>query len=127
MLRWVAMACTFLYIICFAFSLGAMLWLLVSEIFPLEVRATAMSVAILSCWFWNFVVSVTFLTLLNEFGPTVTFLGYDSMCVLSLVFCYYKVPETNGVTLEQIEENIRRRLPLRQIGQYTAETTATEN
>lgn len=125
MLRWVAISCTFLYIICFAFSLGAMLWLLVSEIFPLEVRATAMSMAILSCWFWNFVVSVTFLTLLNEFGPSLTFLGYASMCVLSLVFCYYKVPETNGVTLEQIEENIRKRLPLRQIGQYAA-TEETE-
>lgn len=117
MLRWVAIVCTFLYIICFAFSLGAMLWLLVSEIFPLEVRATAMSVSILSCWFWNFVVSTTFLTLLNHLGPSLTFLGYAGMCAFSLVFCYYKVPETNGVTLEQIEENIRRRLPLRQIGQ----------
>lgn len=117
MLRWIAMGCTFLYIICFAFSLGAMLWLLVSEIFPLEVRATAMSVAILSCWFWNFVVSATFLTLLNAYGPSMTFMGYTIMCALSLVFCYYKVPETNGVTLEQIEENIRKRLPLRDIGQ----------
>lgn len=121
MLRWIAMGCTFLYIICFAFSLGAMLWLLVSEIFPLEVRATAMSVAILSCWFWNFVVSATFLTLLNAYGPSLTFLGYTIMCGFSLVFCYYKVPETNGVTLEQIEENIRKRLPLREIGQASEE------
>lgn len=128
MLRWVAIACTFLYIICFAFSLGAMLWLLVSEIFPLEVRATAMSVAILSCWFWNFVVSCTFLTLLNQLGPSLTFMGYATICAFSLVFCYYKVPETNGVTLEQIEENIRKRLPLREIGQASIiTTTATEN
>jgi len=117
MLKWIAMGCIFLYIICFAFSLGAMLWLLVSEIFPLEVRATAMSVAILSCWFWNFVVSVTFLTLLNQLGPSMTFMLYAAMCVFSLIFCYYKVPETNGVTLEQIENNIRKRLPLRHIGQ----------
>lgn len=120
-LRWVALACTFIYIICFAFSLGAMLWLLVSEIFPLEVRATAMSVAIVSCWFWNFVVSSTFLTLLNHFGASLTFLGYAGMCAFSLVFCYYKVPETNGVTLEQIEENIRKRKPLRQIGQSVSD------
>jgi sugar porter (SP) family MFS transporter len=117
MLRWVAMGCTFLYIICFAFSLGAMLWLLVSEIFPLDVRATAMSIAILSCWFWNFIVSATFLTLLNQLGASMTFLLYTVMCALSLVFCYYKVPETNGITLEQIENNIRKRLPLRNIGQ----------
>lgn len=117
MLRWIAMGCTFVYIICFAFSLGAMLWLLVSEIFPLEVRATAMSVAILSCWFWNFVVSATFLTMLNQLGPGMTFMFYAAACVFSLIFCYYKVPETNGVTLEQIENNIRKRLPLRAIGQ----------
>lgn len=117
MLRWIAIGCTFLYIICFAFSLGAMLWLLVSEIFPLEVRATAMSVAILSCWFWNFIVSATFLTMLNQLGPGMTFMMYAIMCVFSLIFCYYKVPETNGVTLEQIEDNIRKRLPLRVIGQ----------
>lgn len=116
-LRWVAMSCTFLYIICFAFSLGAMLWLLVSEIFPLEVRATAMSIAVLSCWFWNFIVSSTFLTLLNYMGASNTFMVYAVLCVLSLLFCYYKVPETNGITLEQIENNIRKRLPLRNIGQ----------
>lgn len=116
-LRWIAMGCTFLYIICFAFSLGVILWLVVSEIFPLEVRATAMSVAVFSCWFWNFVVSSTFLTLLNNMGPSSTFLIYALMCVFSFMFCYYKVPETNGVTLEQIENNIRKRHPLRYIGQ----------
>ena len=127
MLRWITIGCTFLYIICFAFSLGAMLWLLVSEIFPLEVRATAMSVAILSCWFWNFVVSATFLTLLNQLGPSLTFLGYTLMCVFSLVFCYYKVPETSGVTLEQIENNIRNRLPLRNIGQAAPDEDVLSN
>lgn len=118
-LRWVAIACTFTYIICFAFSLGAMLWLLVSEIFPLEVRGMAMGVAVFSCWFWNFVVSSTFLTLLNALGPSLTFFIYATLCLVSLIFCYYKVPETNGVTLEQIEENIRKGLPLREIGQPT--------
>lgn len=120
-LRWIAMTCTFLYIICFAFSLGAMLWLLVSEIFPLEVRATAMSVAVLSCWFWNFIVSSTFLILLNQFGASATFMLYAIMCALSLIFCYYKVPETTGITLEEIENNIRKRLPLREIGQSSLE------
>lgn len=124
MLRWIAMGCTFLYIICFAFSLGAILWLVVSEIFPLEVRATAMGIAVFSCWLWNFAVSSTFLTLLNAMGPSATFLIYAVMCVFSFVFCYYKVPETKGVTLEQIEDNIRRRLPLRYIGQPVFDKTS---
>jgi SP family galactose:H+ symporter-like MFS transporter len=116
-LRWIAMGCTFSFIICFAFSLGAILWLMVSEIFPLDVRGAAMGIAVFSCWFWNFAVSATFLTLLNLLGPSNTFLVYAGMCLFSFVFCYYKTPETQGVTLEQIEKNIRQRAPLRQIGQ----------
>jgi MFS transporter, SP family, galactose:H+ symporter len=105
-----------------------MLWLVVSEIFPLEVRATAMSVAVFSCWLWNFVVASTFLTMLNAMGPSSTFLVYALLCIASFIFCYYKVPETNGVSLEQIEANIRRKLPLRYIGQPPAidDTLVTE-
>lgn len=116
-LRWIAVASTFVYVICFAFSLGAMLWLLVSEIFPLNVRGAAMGIAVFSCWFWNFVVSSTFLSLLAALGPSNTFFAYAVMCVLSFVFCYYKVPETKGISLEKIEENIRQGLPTREIGQ----------
>ncbi len=116
-LRWIAMGCTFTFIISFAFSLGAILWLMVSEIFPLEVRGAAMGVAVFSCWFWNFAVSATFLSLLHLLGPTLTFLMYTLMCVVSFLFCYYKVPETSGVTLEKIEANIRAGLALRDIGQ----------
>jgi sugar porter (SP) family MFS transporter len=117
LLQWAAIASTFVYIICFAFSLGALVWLMVAEIFPLEVRGAAMGVAVFSCWFWNFVVSSTFLTLLNWIGPSNAFLLYASLCLFGLVFCYFKVPETNGISLEQIEKNIRNQLPLREIGQ----------
>jgi SP family galactose:H+ symporter-like MFS transporter len=116
-LKLIAIGCTFTYLIFFAFSLGAILWLLISEIFPLEVRGAAMGVAVFSSWLFNMMVSATFLTLLNAIGPADTFLFYALVCVASFVFCYYKVPETNGVTLEQIEENIRQGLPLRAIGQ----------
>src|SRR3990167_271897 len=116
-LRGIAVVSTFTYVISFAFSLGAMLWLLISEIFPLSVRGTAMSIAVFSCWFWNFIVSSTFLTLLNALEPTNTFLVYAVMCVIAFIFCYFKIPETKGVSLETIEDNIRRGLPLREIGQ----------
>ena len=116
MLQALAIFFIFVYIICFAFSLGALLWLMVSEIFPLEVRGTAMGIAVFSCWFWNFVVSSTFLSLLNKVGPSMSFFFYAAMCALSYYFCYLKVPETSGVSLEQIEENIRKGLPLRKLG-----------
>lgn len=115
-LRWFAVASTFIYVICFAFSLGALLWLMVSEIFPLELRGAAMGIAVFSCWFANFLVSSTFLTLVNALGTANTFLVYTIMCIAGLAISYYIVPETKGVTLEKIEENIRRGLPLNQIG-----------
>lgn len=115
-LRWFAALSIFVYTISFALGLGALLWLMVSEIFPLEVRATAMSVAVFSCWFFNFVVSFTFLTLINSLGPTNTFLLYTLMCAVGLVTSYYFVPETKGVSLETIERNIRAKSPLRKLG-----------
>lgn len=116
-LQYLAVVSTFSYVICFAFSLGAILWLMVSEIFPLEVRGAAMGVAVFSCWFWNFAVSFTFLSLLNYLGASKTFFLYALMCLLGWIFCYYKTPETKDVSLEKIEKNIRAGKPLRQIGQ----------
>lgn len=116
-LRLIALGSTFSYVICFAFGLGAMLWLLVSEIFPLEVRGAAMGVAVFSCWLWNFAVSCTFLTLVNTLGVANTFLLYAAMCGIGWIFCYYKVPETKDISLEKIEENIRRGVSVREIGQ----------
>jgi len=42
---------------------------------------------------------------------------YAIMCVIGLIYCYYKVPETKGISLEKIENNIRQGMPLREIGQ----------
>jgi len=115
-LRWFAVVSIFVYIIGFAIGLGALLWLMISEIFPLEVRGTAMSVAVFSCWFWNFVVSSTFLTLVHSLGPSQTFLLYTLMAGIGFIISYYFVPETKGVSLETIEQNIRAKLPLRKLG-----------
>lgn len=123
-LRWTAMGSTFVFIICFAFSLGALLWLMVAEIFPLEMRGLAMSIAVFSCWFWNFTVSSTFLTLLDKLGASTTFLMYAMMCVFGLIVSTFVVPETKGVSLETIEHNIRRGVPLREIGMPVENTMA---
>jgi MFS transporter, SP family, galactose:H+ symporter len=115
-LRYAAVIGLFVYVISFAFSLGALLWLMVSEIFPLEVRGSAMSLAVFCCWFWNFAVSSTFLTMVETFGASQTFLFYAAMCGLGMLVSYFIVPETKNVSLETIESNIRARLPLRRIG-----------
>ena len=115
-LRWLAVASTFIYIVSFAFSLGALLWVIVSEIFPLEFRGVAMSFVVATSWFWNLTVSSTFLSLLHKLGASDTFIIYASICIIGFVVSYLWVPETKGVTLEQIENNIRDGYSVRDIG-----------
>jgi len=92
-----------LYIFAFAISMGPVFWLMSAEIFPTRVRAAGSSICSFSNWTANFLVSMTFLSLVSAVGPSFTFCLYALMGVLALVFCWAMVPETKGKTLEQIE------------------------
>ncbi len=115
-LRWLTVISTFIYIISFAFSLGALLWVIAAEIFPLEFRGVAMSFVVATSWFWNLTVSSSFLTMLHKFGSSNTFLVYALICVVGFIISYFYVPETKGVSLETIENNIRAGKSVRYIG-----------
>lgn len=93
-----------LFIACFAFSYGPVIWVLLSEIFPTRIRGTAMSVATLSLWIGTaFVGQMTpwFLENLKAHG---TF-WFFAICTLPAIYLAVKViPETKGKTLEEIED-----------------------
>lgn len=114
-LKWITLAGLFVYIACFAFSLGAMLWLLVSEIFPLEVRGAAMGIAVAMCWLSNLAVSFSFLPMTKALGMSDTFMIFAVITTIGLVYCYFYTPETRGVSLESIEEHLKARKPLREL------------
>jgi len=95
------------YIVFFGIGLGPVVWLLISEIYPTKIRGKAMSLATLSVWGANWVVAVTFLSLIRGAGPAGTFWIFAGICVLSFVFCLAFVPETKGKTLEAIERHWR--------------------
>ncbi len=98
----IAIACLLVYIACFAFSLGAIAWILVSEVFPLRVRGRGVAVGTLFSGIANFAVSLTFLSLINAVGSASTFALYGALSVLTLVFVRFAVPETCGRDLESI-------------------------
>jgi sugar porter (SP) family MFS transporter len=98
----VATVCLMVYITFFAFSLGPIAWILVSEVFPLRVRGRGVAAASLGSGVSNFIVSITFLSLIHAAGNTVTFAIYGAFCILTLVFVRYAVPETMGRELESI-------------------------
>jgi hypothetical protein len=104
---YVAIGGLVIYVACFAFGLGPIFWLLISEIYPLKVRGAAMSAVTVTNWALNLVVAVTFLTLVGVLGHAGTFWLYGVIAIGAWVFFYRLVPETKGKTLEQIEEHWR--------------------
>ncbi len=92
------------YIASFAFSLGPVVWTLISEIFPNRIRGKAMAVATAFNWLAAFIVSASFLSIMNATGAGATFLMFAVLCVIAFFWVRVKVPETKGKSLEQIQE-----------------------
>lgn len=102
----VAFVC--IYIAFFASTWGPIGWVLPSEIFPLAIRAKAMSLSTASNWLWNFGLSHATPYLVNDGKGNANlrvkvFFLWGSTCVGCLLFTYFLVPETKGLSLEQID------------------------
>ena len=102
-LKWVSVGSLLLYIASFAISLGPIAWLIISEIYPLKIRGVAMSIATFSNWLFNFIIAITFLSLVQALGAATAFWIYASLGIAGWFFCFFFVPETKGRTLEEIE------------------------
>ena len=104
-LKWVTVGSLVTYIVCFAMSLGPIGWILVSEVFPLKIRGIAMSICTVSNFAFNFFVVYSFPILLEKIGGALTFWGFGAVSLLCIIFVYFFVPETKGISLEKIESN----------------------
>jgi SP family xylose:H+ symportor-like MFS transporter len=99
-----------IYIASFALSVGPVVWVILSEIFPTKIRGRAMGIATICLWMANSVVSQTFPMmnenefLIDKFHGGFPFFIYGSMCVVMVIFVAKVVPETKGKTLEEIEK-----------------------
>lgn len=103
--KWVAVGSLVTYIVFFAMSLGPVGWIIVSEVFPLKIRGISMSICTVSNFAFNFFVVASFPVLLNRLGGTWTFSLFGIVSILCIIFVYFFVPETKGISLEKIEEN----------------------
>ena len=100
----VILASLFIYIGGYQVGFGPISWLLISEIFPLEVRGKAVSIAVVTNFFWNTLMTFLFPIELEFFGSASTFYFYAIILAAGIYFIYKKVPETKGMSLEEIEE-----------------------
>ena len=107
----------------FAISIGPLGWLIISEVFPQKLRGLGSSIGSLSVWFFNSIVSFTFFKIVHAFtisgteiyaegenlgNPAGAFWFYAVVALAALIWGYFYVPETKGVSLEKIEEYWRK-------------------
>ncbi|MDM7854485.1 sugar porter family MFS transporter [Cellulomonas alba] len=100
----IALVAANLFVVFFGATWGPLVWVLLGEMFPNRIRAAALGVAASAQWIANFVISETFPPLLDHFGAAIPYLMYTIFAVLSFFFTLWKVPETRGVELEDMEE-----------------------
>lgn len=86
----------------YGLSLAPVTWVLISEIFPNKVRGEATSVAVISLWAAYFILVFTFPVLFEKMQEK-SFYIYSAVCVVGSLFVFFKVKETKGKTLEELE------------------------
>ncbi len=126
--KWFLVISMLVYIAFFAISLGPLGWLIITEVFPTRVRGLGASIGSLSNWGFNTLVVWTFFKMASAFGnakevvvpegqdlsevcPTCVgsvFWIFAAVALIGLVWGYYYIPETKGVSLEKIEEHWRQ-------------------
>jgi MFS transporter, SP family, galactose:H+ symporter len=95
------------YIFGFAFSWGPVAWIVCSEIFPLKGREVGMTITTMVNWTFAGLVMRYALSFMETFGKSSLFYLFSGFCILAIIFVAKFVPETRGVTLEELEERLK--------------------
>jgi MFS family permease len=91
------------YIFCCAISICAVIFVLLSEMYPVKVRGAAMSIAGLSLWIGTYLIGQLTPLMLSALTPAGTFWLFALMCVPYMLIVWKLLPETTGKSLEEIE------------------------
>jgi SP family arabinose:H+ symporter-like MFS transporter len=91
------------FIASFAFSLGPVVWVLHSEIYPTKIRGRAMSIATVATWIGTSIIGQLIPISLEGIGPSFTFWIFALFCLPTIYIGWKIMPETKGKTLEEIE------------------------
>ncbi|KAJ4375906.1 hypothetical protein N0V83_001184 [Neocucurbitaria cava] len=105
---------TCIYIFFFASTWGPAAWVVIGEIFPLPIRAKGVALSTASNWLWNFVIGFITPYMVNaEYGnlKTKVFFVWGATCTACVLFAYFFVPETKGLSLEQVDRMLEETTP----------------
>ena len=108
----IAFICLFIFF--FASTWGPGAWVVIGEIFPLPIRSRGVALSTASNWLWNCIIAVITPYMVGEdkgnLGPKVFFV-WGSLCTCALVYTYFLVPETKGLSLEQVDRMFEETSP----------------
>lgn len=90
----------------FAFGLGPTVWVVLSEIFPNKIRGAAMSVSTFALWVACYLLTLTFPVFVEWFSAAKTFWIYAAICIIGFAVILKYLPETKGISLEQLEKKL---------------------
>lgn len=90
----------------YAMTLAPITWVLLSEIFPNEIRGAAMSICVSALWVASLLLTLTFKPINTALGAAGTFWLYGAICLFGFLFIKSRVPETKGKSLEEIEHTL---------------------
>lgn len=105
---WPMLLLVVLAIACYAMSLAPVVWVVLSEIFPVRVRGVAMALSTFFLWSACFLLTYTFPLLNEAVGAAGTFWLYGAICLAGFFFIRAKLPETKGKTLEELEKELTK-------------------
>ncbi|XP_072270229.1 solute carrier family 2, facilitated glucose transporter member 10 [Pyxicephalus adspersus] len=103
-LTWITLLSLMAFVSAFSIGFGPMTWLVLSEIYPAEIRGRAFAFCNSLNWAANLLITLTFLDVIESVGLSLTFLLYGLMGAVAILFIYFFIPETKGRSLEEIDK-----------------------
>ena len=108
-LRITAFVALVTYVCAYSFGFGPITWILLSEIFPPSVKGRAIATVTAINWALNFVVSISFVEISNAFSVGGVYISYAILCLLSVIFVIFVIPETRQKSLEDISKALKNK------------------
>ncbi|CAG7944433.1 unnamed protein product [Penicillium salamii] len=103
-----------IYIFFFASTWGPGAWVVIGEIFPLPIRSRGVGLSTASNWLWNCIIAVITPYMVDEDKGNLSskvFFIWGSLCTCAFVYTYFLIPETKGLTLEQVDKMMEETTP----------------
>lgn len=113
----------------FATTWGPCAWVVIGEVFPLPIRSRGVGLSTSSNWFWNCIIAIITPYLVDVQYANLSskiFFMWGSLCIISVLFAYFLVPETKGLSLEQVDRMLEEVAPRKSRGWAPHSTFAAE-